>query len=289
MTVTEQTIVACTDGSPGARPAVTWAALEAQRRGVTLILLHAFDAEWVTDRNLAEPQILDLARSHAEEIAANAELVARMVAPSAAIRRAVVRGKPIAEILRVAETAALVVVGNRGHGGFSSLLLGSVSQGVATRAKCPVVVVSGRNRASEGQPVVVGVDGSVPGSHALGLAFDQAAAHGRRLVALRAFRRPSLPWAADIAPSVLWLEENIAAERRTLRELLDPWRDKYPQVEVDEVVSRQDPARALRDASESARLVVVGGTDVSGLTGTVLGSVSLHLLHHADCPVMIAR
>ena len=288
MTITEQIIIAGTDGSPGSGPAVRWAAEEAQRRGATLVLLHAFDADWVTDRNLAEPQVLDIALNHAEEVAANAELLARTVAPTATIRRSVVPGRPVPEILRAAETATLVVVGNRGRGGFASLLLGSVGQGVATHARCPVVVVSGRHVTPDG-PVVVGVDGSAPGSHPLGLAFDQAAAHGCPLVALRAFRRPEPPWAPDIAPSILNLEENIAVERRTLRELLDPWQDKYPEVEVLEVVSRQEAAHALLDASRTARLVVVGSSGLGSLTGTVLGSVGLHLLHHADCPVMIAR
>jgi nucleotide-binding universal stress UspA family protein len=284
----EQIIVAGTDGSPGADPAIRWAAEEAQRRGATLILLHAFDAKWVTDRNLAEPQVLDLARSRAEEIAANAELVARQVAPTATIRREVVRGAPVSEILRAAETAVLIVVGNRGHGGFTSLLLGSVGQGLATHARCPVVVVSGRHVTPDG-PVVVGVDGSASGTHPVELAFDQAAARGCPLVALHAFRRPAPPWAPDIAPSILKLEENIAAERGTLRELLDPWRDKYPEVEVHEVISRQEAAHALLDASRTARLVVVGSSVPGSLTGTVLGSVGLHLLHQADCPVMIAR
>ena len=288
MTVTEQLIVVGTDGSPGARLAVGWAAEEARRRGATLLVLHAFDAEWITDRDLPEPGFLDIARNHAEEVAANAELVARMVAPAATIRRAAVRGEPVPEILRAAETAALVVVGNRGHGGFSSLLLGSVGQGVATHATCPVVVVRGRAAASDG-PVVVGVDGSAAGSHAVELAFEQAAARGCPMVALRAFRRPVPPWGADIAPSILKLEEHIAAERQTLGELLDPWRDKYPQVEVDEVISRRDAAHALVDASQTARLVVVGSRGLGSLTGTMLGSVGLQLLHHADCPVMIAR
>ncbi len=50
-------------------------------------------------------------------------------------------GRPADVLLRVAEGATLVVVGSRGHGGVSGLLLGSVSQRVAVRAGCPVLVV----------------------------------------------------------------------------------------------------------------------------------------------------
>ena len=50
-------------------------------------------------------------------------------------------GDPAAALLDAARGAALVVVGSRGLGGFSSLLLGSVGHHVAHHAPCPVVVI----------------------------------------------------------------------------------------------------------------------------------------------------
>jgi nucleotide-binding universal stress UspA family protein len=52
-----------------------------------------------------------------------------------------VEGQAAALLLKESEHASLVVVGNRGHGGFGSLLLGSVSQQVVHHAHCPVLVV----------------------------------------------------------------------------------------------------------------------------------------------------
>lgn len=59
------------------------------------------------------------------------------------IRPLVVRGHAAAALLDAADGATLLVVGNRGHGGFAEALLGSVSQQCVQHASCPVVVVRG--------------------------------------------------------------------------------------------------------------------------------------------------
>ena len=49
------------------------------------------------------------------------------------------------------------------------------------------------------------------------------------------------------------------------------------------------PAQALIDQAAGADLLVVGCRGHGGFTGMLLGSVGQKLLHHAHCPVMIAR
>lgn len=78
-------------------------------------------------------------------------------------------------------------------------------------------------------------------------------------------------------------------ERAQLVDQLAPWRRKYPDVPVEVVLTHDGAAAALVDASTRAQLVVVGSHGRGTIRGTLLGSASLQLLHHADCPVMIVR
>jgi nucleotide-binding universal stress UspA family protein len=59
------------------------------------------------------------------------------------VRTVVAEGAAAAALLEAATDADLLVVGSRGHGGFTGMLLGSVSQHVVSHAPCPVVVVRG--------------------------------------------------------------------------------------------------------------------------------------------------
>lgn len=61
-----------------------------------------------------------------------------------AVRTQVAEGNPARVLLSAAAGADLLVVGSRGHGGFTEALLGSVGQHCAHHARCPVVVIRGQ-------------------------------------------------------------------------------------------------------------------------------------------------
>jgi nucleotide-binding universal stress UspA family protein len=136
-------IVVGVDGSEASKEALRWAIREAELRHATLRAVHAWLYPAVLTGGFVPPDALDwnVLRSDAEE-ALHATL--REVAgedPRANIERIVVDGPAARALVEAAKDADLLVVGSRGHSGFTGLLLGSVSQQCAHHAPCAVVIM----------------------------------------------------------------------------------------------------------------------------------------------------
>lgn len=191
-------------------------------------------------------------------------------------------------LVSASKDASMVVVGARGHGGFSGLLMGSVSQHVARHASCPVAAVRAQ-RELHADRVVVGVDASEGAQEALALAFQLAAQRGVGLTAIHAWHSPSLYGRGVVLPMPGDVGEHLATERQELERWLAPWEQKYPGVPVTPEVIPGHPAEVLAHASGRAALVVVGSRGRGAFSGLLLGSVGQQVLHLATCPVLIAR
>jgi nucleotide-binding universal stress UspA family protein len=161
-------IVVGVDASPAARRALTWAAAEARLRRAVLQVVHAYQA-----KNLAAPVYFGSEHTYDADIGAAGgprpeltasvqrrealeeavrgqadELLAALVGElgetvgGVEVQQTVVEDRHPAEALvQLSVDAELLVVGSRGRGGFSELLLGSVSHAAVLHAVCPVVVV----------------------------------------------------------------------------------------------------------------------------------------------------
>lgn len=281
-------IIVGTDGTPSGEAAVRWAAREADRRHLPLRIVHAFDWEWREARYDTSGEYLDFARRVAAAVTATAFEQAREVAPHVKIEVDTLLGHAASELLAVADDAELMVLGNRGRGGFSSLLLGSVSQRVAVQARCPVVIVRGRGDVTDG-PIAVGVDDSAAADHVLETAFEAAASRGCALALIRIYL-PSIPlWLRNVPATDVDTPDQDAEERARLEELVAPWRAKYPDVPVETMLSHDSAATVLVGVSHGAQLVIVGSHHHGAVASAMLGSTGMQLLHHADCPVYIAR
>nr|MDT0657694.1 universal stress protein [Micromonospora sp. DSM 115978] len=282
-------VVVGVDGSDQALRAVRVAATEAAIRQRPLRVVHALG--WPRREMPASPEPggpLDGGpRYEAERIVAKAIAEARAAVPDLDVTGGIAEGEPAEAMLGEAPDAAVLVLGDRGLGGFSGLVIGSVAVQVSGHASCPVLVVRGRDDPTG--PVVTGVDGSELSELAVGFAVEEAALRGTDLVAVHVYNHPVSTGAGDMLPLVYDVDELRSDEERLLAESVAGWRTRYPEVTIRARLVRGRPARALVEESAGAALMVVGARGRGGFSGLVTGSVSQAMLHHAACPVAVVH
>lgn len=139
-------IVVGVDGSESSKEALRWAIGQAKLMGgvVDAIIAWDYPTAWY---GLAPPADQDPADYQKQARKVLEMAIDDAVGPGPGrpvdLRATSVHGHPAAVLLDAADGAQLLVVGNRGHGGFSEALLGSVGQHCVQHAPCPVVVVRG--------------------------------------------------------------------------------------------------------------------------------------------------
>jgi len=136
-------IVAGVDGSPSSVSALRWAARQAELTGGTLDAVIAWEFPmaaggmgWAPISGIDGTDYSELATK-----ALSAAVAEVNPLPGVTVHQIVVEGNAAQVLLDAAKNADLLVVGNRGHGGFADALIGSVSVRCLHHATCPVVVV----------------------------------------------------------------------------------------------------------------------------------------------------
>ena len=140
--------------------------------------------------------------------------------------------------------------------------------------------------------IVVGVDGSDISRKALDWAYEEAAHHGASLTVVTTWHPPAMPMTppyGNLPP-----EDYGDQPRKEALELLDRFTSelvpKDPVVDIRTSVEEgKNPSKVLIERSKEADLVVVGSRGHGGFAGMLLGSVSQHLVAHAECPVVVVR
>ena len=291
----EDIVVVAVDGSPASHNAVRWAANTANKRGIPLRLASSYTMpQFLYAEGMVPPQELfdDLQAETMEKID-EARAIAHEVAPEIKIGHTIAEGSPIDMLLDMAQDVTMIVMGSRGLGGLSGMVMGSVSAAVVSHATCPVVVVREDNQLDEATkygPVVIGVDGSDVSAKATEIAFAEADARGAELVAVHTWMDMQVQASlAGLAAAQQQWEVVEQEQIDMLTERLAPMVERYPDVEVRKVITRDRPVRALVESSEGAQLLVVGSHGRGGFKGMLLGSTSRALLQSAPCPMMVVR
>lgn len=291
----EDIVVVAVDGSEASQNAVRWAANTAMKRGIPLRIASSYTVpQFLYAEGMVPPKELfdDLQAETLEKIEA-ARAVAHEVAPDIKIGHTIAEGSPIDMLLEMSHDVTMVVMGSRGMGGLSGMVMGSVSASVVSHASCPVVVVREDNHVTESTkygPVVVGVDGSEVSQKATHYAFAEAAARGAELIAVHTWMdmQVQASLAGLSAAQTEWAEVE-KEQGALLTERLAEFQAEYPDVPVKKVIARDRPVRALADAAAGAQLLVVGSHGRGGFKGMLLGSTSRALLQNAPCPMMVVR
>jgi nucleotide-binding universal stress UspA family protein len=130
-------IVAGVDGSESSKAALRWALRQAELTGAAVDAVTAWDIP-VTYGWTPIPDSADLEGAARKMLS---DVLAEVAGAGAEVRPLVVQGNAARVLLDAAKGADLLVVGTRGHGGFTEALLGSVSQHCVHHAACPVVIV----------------------------------------------------------------------------------------------------------------------------------------------------
>jgi nucleotide-binding universal stress UspA family protein len=139
--------------------------------------------------------------------------------------------------------------------------------------------------------IVVGVDGSDSSREALRWAYDEAAHHSASITAISCWHPPALPMTppyGSVPP-----EGYVSQPKQNALDLLERFVAdldvREPAVDVRTAVEEGNPAEVLIERSRETDLMVVGSRGHGGFRGMLLGSVSQHLVAHADCPVVVVR
>lgn len=144
-----------------------------------------------------------------------------------------------------------------------------------------------------GRRIVVGVDDSPGARAALGYALREGKLGGTRVEVLGAFARPEF-WAGEaipgwsMGPAIEDIREVVQAQvDRVVAEVRDEVGPECADVAVLTHVVAGNAAAVLLDSARSADLLVVGSRGHGGFASMMLGSVSLHCVLHAPCPVTV--
>ncbi|MEY9935059.1 nucleotide-binding universal stress UspA family protein [Catenulispora sp. GP43] len=285
----KSTVVVGYDQTPHSERALILAAREAAWRGASLTVVHAFD--WIppTTPMTYIPGSVELAiQQTAEKIAEHGAAAARSLFPGMHVEAKTGPGGAAEALATAARGADLLVVGNRGRGGFAGLLLGSVSMRALTASCVPTMVVRGPHRDPH-DAVLVAVDLDDPADDLLDFAFNEAARRGARLEAVTVW---DMSWVTEYADEAAEIQSAAAQARvdldAALEAVVHTWHGKYSDVRVSHRVAEGNPAAELIAATSHADLIVAGARrHGDGRHGMRIGPVAHALVQHADCPVVI--
>lgn len=306
-----RTVTVGLNGSPESLAAADWAAREALLRAAPLRLVHAGEQQPHAHVPLAGEEVPQPAADRSARMLRDVEVALTRRHPGLRITADRLDGRPAPALSAAAREAELLVLGSREPGRAAGHLLGSVALAVLGRAERPVVLVPAGAGAGAGAGVPDGQasdghvpDGQVPDSSGtasgatpyrdivLGLdhgelhdaviefAFEAAECRATPLRIVHGWKEPSDHLAGAAG-------EPAQEAPEPLTDVLRPWREKFPAVEVIEEAVVGRAGSHLADVSRNASLVVIGHRHRTGPLGALIGPATHAVLRDAVAPVAV--
>ena len=283
-------VVVGIDGSASARHAALWAAREAARRHAALNLVYAYflPAAGYAGYNPYPADMLETMSADGQAVLDDITAVVRTAHPELDVTMDVVHGDPVTVLRHAADGALLTVLGGH-HRSRVATALGSLAAKLIAKNPSPVAVIPDGEEPDKG-PVVVGVDGSPASEGAISFAFEAAALRHAPLTAVHCWTDPAGMGPVPTYTAMLADPDPIEeTERSLLSERLAGWSEKYPDVAVEQLLTRRGTASALGDQASTAQLLVLGTRGHAGLAGLLAGSTGQTLIGHSSIPVVVVR
>jgi nucleotide-binding universal stress UspA family protein len=280
------------DGSDESRYAVEFAAREARLRDCALHIVYASLIPLAGGRHFAGATWYEgnTVQQGISEMVDDIVTATTELSPGLEVHAEVVDSMTVAgTMIEKSRESAVMVLGSRGRGGFTGLLLGSTSSQVSSHAHCPTVITR-RPAEGDGPPlgqVVVGVDDSPLSQAALRFGFESAQLREVDLVAVRVWQYEIPSIEVGAMPIAFDQKQTEQQEKANLAEALAGWRQEFPDVTVMPKLLHGDTRQRLLEAAENAALLVVAPRGRGGFARLVLGSTSHAVLQHAKVPVAV--
>ena len=293
-------ILLATDGSAPAETALELARSIPWPEGSTIRVVSVIEPVEAILSAAWTPTLAQDIEQQAEELLASAEVVlehaARQLAASGVtVEREVMRGRAASCVVEDATRfrADLIIIGSRGHGSISSMLLGSVSAEVADHAPCPVLVA----RVPRLTRLVLGADGS---DYALAAEewLKRWPIFGQAAIEVTSVAYVGAPWTSGLALSAYsgsaaeyaQADRQIMTDHQQVAEAVAE-RLRSAGLRATARVAEGDAAHELIRvaAQDAADAIVIGTHGRTGLARLIMGSVARNVMLHAPCSVLIVR
>ena len=265
--------------------------------GTAMCVVCAYElpVDWSGAVGAWTPWVGDAEDAMRDELTAELERLTEPLAErSWQLERRVVKGRPATAILDVARgfEPDLIVLGSRGRGPLTTMLLGSVSAEIVDQAHCSVLVARG----SEVSRVLVATDGSDPARAIPDVLSDWGAFRGAAVEAISIAPHPDRSF--DLLSEVYTLgayrsdndRQSLLDRHRRLAEEMAQLLAERGFVATASVLAG-DAAHGIITSAErrGADLIVTGTRGRHGVGRVILGSVARNVLLHAPCSVLVVR